>query len=97
MFFVIFFFKYIKISIKSVYLYIKIVSKIQEKKERLQRKAWKRYQKNSFFFLKKKKGKRQQYGCEHYKSLSEDEKQKLVEYKKNMEWEKMPYYNYKVF
>ena len=33
-------------------------------------------------FLKKKKKKRQ-YGRERYKNLSEDEKNKLVEYKKN--------------
>ena len=32
-------------------------------------------------FLKKKK-KKQQYGCEKYKTLSEDEKQTLVEYRK---------------
>ena len=33
-------------------------------------------------FLKKKKKKKQQYGLERYKNLSEDEKQKLVEYRK---------------
>ena len=33
-------------------------------------------------FLKKKKKKKQQNGCEHYKHLSEDKKQKLVEYRK---------------
>ena len=33
---------------------------------------------------------------ERYKNLSEDEKQKLVEYRKNIiEWEKMLYHNYK--
>ena len=32
----------------------------------------------------------------NYKNLSENEKQKLVEYRKNnIELEKMPYYNYK--
>ena len=31
------------------------------------------------FYRRKKKW---QYGCEHYKNLSEDEKQKLVEYRK---------------
>ena len=35
-------------------------------------------------FLKKKKKKKQQYGSERYKNLSEDEKNKLVEYKKNI-------------
>ena len=33
-------------------------------------------------FLKKRKGKKQQYGHDPYKNLSEDEKQKLVEYRK---------------
>ena len=42
-------------------------------------------------FLKKKK-KKQQYGCECYKT--EDEKNKLAEYRKNIiEWDKMSYYN----
>ena len=31
---------------------------------------------------KEKKGKKQLYGCERYKNLSEDEKQKLVECRK---------------
>ena len=35
-------------------------------------------------FLEKKKKKKQQYGREHYKNLSEDEKQKLVEYRKKI-------------
>ena len=35
-------------------------------------------------FQKKKKNKKQQYGCEDYKNLSEDEKQKLVEYRKKI-------------
>ena len=33
-------------------------------------------------FLKKKEKKKQQYGRERYKTLSEDEKNKLVEYRK---------------
>ena len=33
-------------------------------------------------FLKKKKKKNQQYSSERYKNLSEDEKQKPVEYRK---------------
>ena len=40
-------------------------------------------------FQKKKKKKSFQYGRKHYKNLSEDEKQKLVEYrKKNYRMEK---------
>ena len=50
----------------------------QDNKERLQKKACEKYQ----IYLKKKKKKKQQYGCEHYKNLSEDEKQKPVEYRK---------------
>ena len=34
--------------------------------------------------IKIKKEEKQQYGCECYKNLSEDEKQKLVEYRKNI-------------
>ena len=37
--------------------------------------------KNIKNFLKKKK-KKQQYGCERYKNLSKDVKQKLVDYRK---------------
>ena len=33
-------------------------------------------------FLKKKKKKKQQYARERYKNISEDEKQKLFEYRK---------------
>ena len=33
-------------------------------------------------FLIKEKEKKRQYGCEHYKNLSEDEKNKLIEYRK---------------
>ena len=33
-------------------------------------------------FLEKKKKKKQQYGRERYKNFSEDEKNKLVEYRK---------------
>ena len=33
-------------------------------------------------FPRRKKGKKQQYGREQYKSLPEDEKQKLVDYRK---------------
>ena len=44
--------------------------------------------------------KKQQYGCERYKNLSEDEKNKLFEYRKKtlQNKEKTLYYNYeKVF
>ena len=47
-------------------------------------------------FLKKKNKKNWEYGFECYQNLWEDEKQKLVEYRKNIiEWEKMLYYNHK--
>ena len=49
----------------------------QENKERLQKKARKRYQ----YLSKEEKETKWQYACEHYKNLS-DEKQKLVEYRK---------------
>ena len=51
----------------------------QENKEKLQKKP----KKDIKIFLKKKKG--GQYGYERYKNLSEDEKQNLIEYKKNIE------------
>ena len=35
-------------------------------------------------YLKKKKKKKQEYGRERYKNLSKDEKQKSVEYRKNI-------------
>ena len=38
--------------------------------------------KDNKFFLKKKEKKKRQYCCERYKTLSEDEKQKLVKYRK---------------
>ena len=53
----------------------------QKNNERLQKKLGKDIK----VFLKKEK-ETKQYGCERYKNLSEDEKQKLVE--------KKPYYNY---
>ena len=58
------FFTYIKMSKNSSAKYY------QENKERLQKKICKRYQSLS----KKEKGKKQQYGRERYKNLSEDEK-----------------------
>ena len=48
----------------------------QENKERLQKRALERYQ-NLL-----KEGKKWQYGHERYKNLPEDEKEKLVEYRK---------------
>ena len=50
----------------------------QENKDRLQKRACKRYQNLS----KEEKEEKQQYGRERYKNFSEDEKQKLVEYRK---------------
>ena len=52
----------------------------QEGKERLQKKLMKDIK----IFLKKKKNKKRQYGRERYKNLLEDEKQKLVDYRKNI-------------
>ena len=52
----------------------------QEGKERLQKKLMKDIK----IFLKKKKNKKRQYGRERYKNVLEDEKQKLVDYKKNI-------------
>ena len=52
----------------------------QENKERLQKKLVK----NIKIFLKKKKKKKQQYDNECYKNLSQDEKYKLVEYRKKL-------------
>ena len=50
----------------------------QDNKERLQKKLVKDIK----VFLKKKKKKKRQYGPERYEKLSEDEKQKLVAYRK---------------
>ena len=52
---------------------------------------------NIKFFIKKKQKQQQQqqYGREQYKNLPEDEKQKLVEYRKKHKMKKTPYYNYK--
>ena len=49
-----------------------------EDKERLQKKL----AKDIKIFLKKKKKKKRQNGREHYRNFSEDEKNKLVEYRK---------------
>ena len=50
----------------------------QNHKERLQ----KTLSKDIKVVLKKTKNKKQQYGCERYKNLPQDEKQNLVEYSK---------------
>ena len=71
-----FFFIYIKAS-KNLLAKYYLLSK-----QRLQR-NFKKYVK---IFLQKRKEKKQLYGCEHYKNLSEDEKNKLVEYKNFTEW-----------
>ena len=52
-----------------------------ENKERLIKNARERYQS-----LSKEEKKKQQYGCDCYKNLSEDEKNKLVEYRKKILW-----------
>ena len=54
------------------------MSKNLSKKERLQKKTKKDYNK---IFLRKKKKKNV---CEHYKNLTEDEKDKLVKYRKDI-------------
>ena len=78
----IFSFKYIKMSKTSSAKYY------QDNKERLQKNPWK-----ISVFLKKKK--KRQYGRERYKNLSEDEKRKLIEYrKKYYKMKKIPYYSY---
>ena len=66
----------------------------QENKERLQKKnLWKIF----LIFLifqnlsKEENENTWQYGCEYYKNISENEKQKLVEYKKKMSIKK--YFN----
>ena len=52
--------------------------------------------KDTKIFLKKYRTKKRQYGPGRYKNLSQDEKQKLVKYrKKTSQDEKMSYYNYK--
>ena len=52
----------------------------QSDKERLQKK----FLKDVRVFLTKKKEKKWQYGCERYKNLPEDEKQKLIELQKKI-------------
>ena len=52
----------------------------QENKEILQKKL----SKDIKIFPKQKQKKTRQYGCESYNNLLEDEKQKLVEYRKNI-------------
>ena len=56
-------------------------------KERVQKKSLERYQK---FSAEKKEEKKWQYGREHYKNLSEDKRNELVEHRK-----KALFYNYK--
>ena len=62
----------------------------QVNKKRQQKTAHERYP------FKRRKWKKWQYHCEKYKNLSKDEKQKLVDYRKNIiKWDKMLFYNYK--
>ena len=56
----------------------------QENKERLKAQLNKTREKYQQFSKEKKNQKEPQYGRERYKDLSEDEKQKLVEYRKNI-------------
>ena len=64
----------------------------QSNKKTLQNNACERYQSLS----KKGKEKRRQYGRKRYKNLPEDEKHKLVEYRKTiLKWGKTHYHNYK--
>ena len=64
----------------------------QNNKEKLQ----KRLLRDIKFFLKMKRKIKRQYGCEQYKTVPEDEKQKLAEYrKKYYKTKKITYYNYK--
>ena len=58
---------------------------IQRNKEKLQE----RLIKSIKFFLKKKKNKKRQYGLKRYKNFPEDEKQKLVESRKNIKHRKI--------
>ena len=65
----------------------------QEHKEGLQKKLVK----DTKISSKKKKKvweRSERYGFERYKNISEDEKQKLLEYTKNIELEKTLYYKY---
>ena len=81
----------------KIFIYIKISKTFsckcyQENKERLQKKACKRYQNLS----KEETEKKRQYGCERYKNLSGDEKQKPVEYRKKY-FKYKKYFNLKNF
>ena len=51
----------------------------QENKEKLKKKAPKKYKNPT---KKKNKEKKKKYGCESYKNLPENEKNTLVEYRK---------------
>ena len=77
------FFNFSLIFYKYFFIYIKLFKNLsgkyyQENKERLQKKLVK----NIKIFLKKKIEKKQQCRRERYKNLSEDQKNKLVEYRK---------------
>ena len=72
------FFSCVSINMSRIKLYQQnIIKKIKKdyKKKLLE---------NIKIYLKKKKEKKRQYGCERYKNLSKDETQKLVEYRKNI-------------
>ena len=61
---------------KIFFYFFHIIFHIYNKK-RLQRKPHERYES-----LSREKKRKRQYGCERYKNLPEDEKEKLVEYRK---------------
>ena len=74
-------------------MYMKTLSAkyYQENKERLKKRLVMK-----IFLQKKKKTKTQHYGCERYKNLSEDGKQKLAEYRtKYYRMKKNVFFNYK--
>ena len=84
-FFIIFFWN-IKKCLKNYKLNITKITK----------KDYKNYDPGKYQSLcKEEKERKRQSGRERYKNLSEDEKRKLVEYRKNIKWEKTPKYNYK--
>ena len=55
---------------------------LNEEKKKTKTKSVNMLVNNIGIFLKKKKNKKRQHGSESYKNLPEDEKQKLVEYRK---------------
>ena len=79
-----FFYKFLFNSFYNFVPYIKKFLKIYHLNiiKKIKKDYKKKLVKDIKIFLKKKKKKKRQYGCERYKSLSEEEKEKLVEYRK---------------